>query len=573
LLKYSTVQIAEKKILKEKTKVDFNIFIGWDSREDIAYQVCKHSIETKSSNVCIHPLKQKILRKEGLYWRDKDKLSSTEFTFTRFLVPEIMNFEGWALFIDCDMILTTDIKELLDQADDKYAVMCVKHDYTPAEGTKMDGKQQTVYPRKNWSSMMLINCAHPSNRVLTKELVNASNIDGKYLHRFSWLDDSEIGEIHHEWNWLVNWYKEPKDGHPKLIHYTEGGPWFENYKNCEYSDLWNKERENYEEYQNYYRKKNRLSPFDGVLPEVESIGKSVLDVLVDPEGLYHDKNIETVIREIKDMSATTPTCYCFAQSDDPDEKGYDRIAHKFALGAKGKLINQEQLETLDINVPVIVRGNSKSKVKAIETCKQRGLIWYNIDTGYIGNGHLKHYHRISKGNYQNVESIIERPSDRLDLIKFKLRDRKLGGENILLCPPSQKVMSIYGLTVNEWVESTVKEIKKYSNKEIVIRVKEQNRKLRVASDPIQIAFDKNVHCVITYNSIAALEAVMYGLPAFTLGPNAAEPLCNKDLKSIDNPYFPEKEKILRVLRHLSYCQFTEVEYQNGTAWKILNEGS
>jgi len=213
------------------------IFIGWDSREDIAYQVAKKSIEHHASSpVDILPLKQKSLRKDGLYSRKADMLASTEFTFTRFLLPELMNFDGWALFIDCDFVALEDVTKLFAQADDRYAIMCAQHDYTPKEGIKMDGQQQHAYPRKNWSSMMLINCGHPSNAKLTKELVNDPKIDGKYLHRFSWLDDSEVGKISHEWNWLVGWYKEPTDGSPKFLHYTEGGPWFEQYQDCEYAN-------------------------------------------------------------------------------------------------------------------------------------------------------------------------------------------------------------------------------------------------------------------------------------------------------------------------------------------------
>lgn len=227
-----------RKTLNEEIK-PLKIYIGWDSREDIAYQVCKQSIlDTASVPVEILPLKQKNLKGDGVYWRDEDKLASTEFTFTRFLVPTLQDFNGWALFIDCDFVALEDVKHLFDQRNDKYAVMCAHHDYTPQEGTKMDGQQQTVYPRKNWSSMMLINCAHPSNATLTKDFVNNPTIDGKYLHRFSWLKDSDIGELSHEWNWLVGWYKEPKDGKPKFLHYTEGGPWFDNYKNCEYSTEW-----------------------------------------------------------------------------------------------------------------------------------------------------------------------------------------------------------------------------------------------------------------------------------------------------------------------------------------------
>ena len=214
------------------------VFVGYDPREDIAYQVCKHSIARRNKEVLVRPLVQKELREAGWYTRPIDPLSSTEFTFTRFLIPELCDYKGWALFMDCDMILLTDIQELFDQADEKYAVMCVHHDYTPREGFKMDGQKQSIYPRKNWASVMLFNCGHPSNKQINSSVVNNTEITGKYLHRFSWLQDSEIGQLSHEWNWLTDWYKEPEDGKPKLLHYTEGGPWFENYRDCDYHKEW-----------------------------------------------------------------------------------------------------------------------------------------------------------------------------------------------------------------------------------------------------------------------------------------------------------------------------------------------
>lgn len=217
------------------------VYVGWDSREDIAYQVCEHSILNRSKDIEVFPLKQQELRDKGVYTRDVDKLASTEFTFTRFLIPFLNNYDGWAIFCDCDMVFLVDADEIFKQADDKYAVMCAQHDYTPEEGTKMDGQLQLQYPRKNWSSMVLFNCGHPSNKRLTKELINDPETTGKYLHRFSWLQDDEVGELSHEYNWLVGWYKEPKDGSPKVLHYTEGGPWFDNMRDCEYSDIWKKE--------------------------------------------------------------------------------------------------------------------------------------------------------------------------------------------------------------------------------------------------------------------------------------------------------------------------------------------
>ena len=116
--------------------------------------------------------------------------------------------------------------------------MCVKHNYKPSSKIKMDGRKQLIYPRKNWSSMVLWNCSHPENKKLNIKTVN--NETGKYLHRFGWLKNNLIGEIDYSWNWLVGWYKKNKKNIPNAIHYTEGGPWFKNYKNCDFSSEWQK---------------------------------------------------------------------------------------------------------------------------------------------------------------------------------------------------------------------------------------------------------------------------------------------------------------------------------------------
>ena len=210
------------------------LFVGYDIREDIAYQVCEYSVKKHQQNAEVIPLKQKELREAKLYHRSVDPLSSTEFTFTRFLVPYLSDYKGWAVFVDCDFVFIDDVKNLFDQADDKYAVMVVKHDYTPKEGIKMDGCKQLPYPRKNWSSLILWNCSHPSNRQVDLDMVNSQT--GQFLHRFQWLGDEEIGDLNPEWNWLVGEYEHKED--VKNVHYTEGGPWFDDYKNCDYSQDW-----------------------------------------------------------------------------------------------------------------------------------------------------------------------------------------------------------------------------------------------------------------------------------------------------------------------------------------------
>ena len=137
------------------------VYVGYDTREDIAYQVCEHSIKRRDRQIEVIPLKQKDLREKGIYYREIDKLASTEFTFTRFFVPYLNDYKGWAIFCDLDFVWRISPTELEQFCDDSKAVVCVQHDYKPKEGLKMDGQIQLQYPRKNWSSMVLWNCGHP----------------------------------------------------------------------------------------------------------------------------------------------------------------------------------------------------------------------------------------------------------------------------------------------------------------------------------------------------------------------------------------------------------------------------
>lgn len=158
------------------------VFVGFDFREELAYEVCRHSLLKRTTvSLEIIPLKLQNLTKQGIYTRPRDPTESTEFSFTRFLTPFLAGFEGWAMFVDCDFLYTADMRELAELIDEQYAVMCVHHNYTPKTTVKMDGVLQTSYPRKNWSSMVLYNCAHPKNKLLTPELVNSAL--GAFLHR------------------------------------------------------------------------------------------------------------------------------------------------------------------------------------------------------------------------------------------------------------------------------------------------------------------------------------------------------------------------------------------------------
>jgi len=219
-------------------------FIGYDSREDIAYRVCKQSLlKYASIDLNIIALKLYELIAKGFYKRPIDPLASTEFTYSRFLIPSLMNFKGWAVFSDCDFLFMEDVSKLFSNLSDDKAVYCVQHDYKPKEKHKMDGQQQTIYPRKNWSSFIVFNCSHPSNKSLDVELVNKET--GSFLHQFKWLKDDEIGSLDERWNWLEGWTSNHNKNNPYAVHYTRGGPWFEEWHDVEFAKEWLKERDLY----------------------------------------------------------------------------------------------------------------------------------------------------------------------------------------------------------------------------------------------------------------------------------------------------------------------------------------
>jgi lipopolysaccharide biosynthesis glycosyltransferase len=211
------------------------IFVGYDPREAIAYHVCVNSIIRHSSQpVAITPLALNLLTD----YKETHTDGSNHFIYSRFLVPHLTNYKGWAIFIDGDMILREDIVNLWNLRNQDHAVQVVKHDYQTKLTTKYLGSKNENYPRKNWSSVILWNCAHPSNFNLTPKLIETST--GKYLHRFSWLKDSEIGELPIEWNWLPDEYGPSTDA--KLLHYTLGAPSFHDFADTPQSDEWHRER-------------------------------------------------------------------------------------------------------------------------------------------------------------------------------------------------------------------------------------------------------------------------------------------------------------------------------------------
>jgi lipopolysaccharide biosynthesis glycosyltransferase len=209
-----------------------HVFIGYDSRQTVLYNVAQHSIvERCSMPVSVTPIKLQHLKK----YFDRPRLSvqSTEFSFSRFLTPFLRGYEGWAIFVDCDIVVRADLAELWALRDDRYAVQCVKHDHQPTSSVKFLGEQQTQYQKKNWSSVMLMNCARCT--ALTPEYVNTAS--GLELHQFKWLENDDlIGALPREWNFLVEYYAH--DERAKLLHYTEGGPYYDATAKVDFADIW-----------------------------------------------------------------------------------------------------------------------------------------------------------------------------------------------------------------------------------------------------------------------------------------------------------------------------------------------
>ncbi|MCR9257272.1 MAG: glycosyltransferase [Alphaproteobacteria bacterium] len=212
-----------------------NVFIGFDPREAVAYHVCSNSlIRHSTSPLAISPL---ALGNLGAY-SETHTDGSNQFIYSRFLVPHLMGYQGWALFVDGDMLLRGDVSELFALRDESKAVMCVHHDYKTKQTQKYLGAANQDYPRKNWSSVVLWNCGHPDNKTLTPDFVMRAT--GAQLHRFTWLDDSKVGEIPKVWNWLPDEFGANKEA--KLLHWTLGTPCFHECANVPMAEEWHREK-------------------------------------------------------------------------------------------------------------------------------------------------------------------------------------------------------------------------------------------------------------------------------------------------------------------------------------------
>lgn len=209
------------------------IYIGYEEREHEAYRVCDHSIKRFDSGLAeVIKLRSQDIPEYDRNWGEPQ---STDFTFTRFWVPYLSKFEGYSIFVDCDFLFLDDVQKLTEYINPDLAVSVVQHpSYKPHTETKMDGVAQHRSFRKNWASLMVFNNAHPANAGMVPHYLN-NHKPGLDFHHFKWLKDEEIGSIPLEWNCLDGYYNLK---YPKAIHYTDGGPWFEDYKETQYSTIW-----------------------------------------------------------------------------------------------------------------------------------------------------------------------------------------------------------------------------------------------------------------------------------------------------------------------------------------------
>lgn len=302
---------------------------------------------------------------------------------------------------------------------------------------------------------------------------------------------------------------------------------------------------------------------------VNTILKMVLNYIIDPNGNYYNTN-EKNIKESIDAMITNKVAVLHTDEVVGKNRIFDPILEHFAIGSGAYLSSLEKEKTT--NTALVIRGVGGRSQNAIKHCWAKNRTFYAIDTGYFGNKKHKIWHRVTKNNLQTSAPFLDRPDDRLGL--FDWRPRKIRcGSKILICPPSEKVMQLWDQpSPGEWTSNVINELKKYTDRKIEVRIK-PTRGDRVTTNRIEEALRDNIYCLITYNSIAATEALMNGRPAITLGPNAASSLCRNKIEDIENLYIPSVDEIYNFVKHLSYCQFTIEEFQSGYAWSIVNEGS
>jgi hypothetical protein len=255
--------------------------------------------------------------------------------------------------------------------------------------------------------------------------------------------------------------------------------------------------------------------------------------------------------------------------------GNDEYINMFAKGCNTPITSTDNFVYELSNDPIVLRGILKHKI--MKQCWQDGRTFFYVDTGYFGNERTssnpngwKYWHRVVKNDLQHGE-IIARPDDRFRKFNKKFTPWKKDGRKILVAAPDEKPCKFYGVIKDEWVQQTVETIKQYTDRPVEVRERAAKRIDRIATDTLQSALDNDVFALVTFNSVAAIESVFHGIPAFTLAPaNAASPVALQDLAKINEPYYPDQDKLYAWACHLAYGQVHVNEMKTGKALEIIN---
>jgi hypothetical protein len=324
---------------------------------------------------------------------------------------------------------------------------------------------------------------------------------------------------------------------------------------------------------NYIKElKSRVGPLEGFTEQKQKLVYDFLKSTVDPTGAYYKVTLEEVLKEVEMKLGSKVAAIDSAGGINYASKGleYDSYLTEFIHGSGGIISNWDKEQNTDN--ALVIRGLGGGSCKAIQHCWATGRTFYAIDTGYWGNGKNKTVHRVTKNALQYLGPIVERDGDRARQFGYKFKKFKPGSK-ILLVPPSNKVMNMFGQPDPEiWVQQVIEELKKYTDRPVEVRLK-PSRTDRVSTNTIQAALADDVHCLVTYNSIAAVEALMEGKPAIVLGQNAASVVAETSLANVEDPQTPNKDEMDAYMANLAYQQFTISEFRSGFAWKTINEGS
>tara|TARA_A100001011_G_C14303233_1_gene841852 strand:- start:812 stop:1600 length:789 start_codon:yes stop_codon:yes gene_type:complete len=241
----------------------------------------------------------------------------------------------------------------------------------------------------------------------------------------------------------------------------------------------------------------------------------------------------------------------------------DPISNNLAMGVGAQILKKQNIDLKSLKKQIIFRGVMSCKF--LKNMVSLNKNFYYIDTGYLGNYKKKVWHRIIKNGF-HMNQILEKPRGRLDALNLERISWKKDGRSILICPISKKSSIYYDVDPDKWLKDTISIIRLHSDRPIVIREKSPIRRNRIRESSLFRALDNDIFCLVTYNSIAAVESIYYGIPAFTLGENAACAVSSSDLSKIEYPVYPDREMWLR---NIAYSQFTCEEMRNGTAINIL----